>query len=52
MLRFPHFLDSQLIDGGKVVSPTRLPPYTPKMQVSLTYFKNRRREQNGRELDE
>jgi hypothetical protein len=30
MLRFPHFLDNQLIDGSKVVSPTRRPPFTPK----------------------
>jgi hypothetical protein len=27
MLRFPHFLDNRLIDGGKVVSLT---PFTPK----------------------
>jgi hypothetical protein len=30
MLRFPYFLDNRLIDGGKVVSLTRLPPFTPK----------------------
>jgi hypothetical protein len=30
MLRFPHFLDNRLIDGGKVVSPTHRPPFTPK----------------------
>jgi hypothetical protein len=30
ILRFPHFLDSRLKDGGKVVSPARLPPFTPK----------------------
>jgi hypothetical protein len=30
MLTFPFFLDSRLIDGGKVVSPTRQPPFTPK----------------------
>jgi hypothetical protein len=30
MLGFPHFLDNLLIDGGKVVSLTRRPPFTPK----------------------
>jgi hypothetical protein len=30
MLRFPHFLDNRLIDGGKVVSFTRRPTFTPK----------------------
>jgi hypothetical protein len=25
----PHFLDKRLTDGGKVVSPTRRPPFTP-----------------------
>jgi hypothetical protein len=30
MLRFPHFLDNQLTDGGKVVSPMRQPPFTPQ----------------------
>jgi hypothetical protein len=29
MLRLPHFLDSRLTDGGKVVCPTRIPPITP-----------------------
>jgi hypothetical protein len=28
--RFPHFLDNRLTDGGKVVSPTRRPPFTPQ----------------------
>jgi hypothetical protein len=32
MLRFPHF-----IDGGKVVSPTRRPPFTPK-NIPGTHF--------------
>jgi hypothetical protein len=27
-LRLPHYLDKRLIDGGKVVSPTRLPHFT------------------------
>jgi hypothetical protein len=33
--RLPHFLDKQLTDGGKVVSPTRW-PFTP--QVSFLRF--------------
>jgi hypothetical protein len=28
MLRIPHFLDSRLIEGGEVVSFTRLPRFT------------------------
>jgi hypothetical protein len=28
--KFPHFLDNRLTDGGKVVSPTRRPPFTPQ----------------------
>jgi hypothetical protein len=27
MLRIPHYLDSLLTDGGKVVSPTHRPPF-------------------------
>jgi hypothetical protein len=30
MLRFPHFIDNQLIDGGKVVSPMNRPPFALK----------------------
>jgi hypothetical protein len=30
MLRLSHFLDSRLTDGGKVVSLTRRPPFTPE----------------------
>jgi hypothetical protein len=30
MLRFPHFLDNRFIDGGKVVSLTLRPSFTPK----------------------
>jgi hypothetical protein len=30
MLRFPHFLDSRLIDDGKAVSLTHPPLFTPK----------------------
>jgi hypothetical protein len=29
-LRFPHFLDNRLIDGGKAVSLTRRPLFTPQ----------------------
>jgi hypothetical protein len=28
--RLPHFLDNRLTDGGKVVSLTRRPPFTPQ----------------------
>jgi hypothetical protein len=28
--RFPHYLDNRLTDGGKVVSLTRRPPFTPQ----------------------
>jgi hypothetical protein len=27
--RVPHYLDNRLTDGGKVVSLTRRPPFTP-----------------------
>jgi hypothetical protein len=30
MLRIPHCLDNWLIDGGKVVSPTHRPHFTPQ----------------------
>jgi hypothetical protein len=30
MLKLSHFLDSQLTDGGEVVSLMRLPLFTPK----------------------
>jgi hypothetical protein len=29
-LRLPHYLDKRLIDGGKVVSPTRRLHFTPR----------------------
>jgi hypothetical protein len=35
-LRLPHYLDKRLIDGGKVVSPTRQPDFTPR----FIYFKD------------
>jgi hypothetical protein len=28
--RLPHYLHKRLTDGGKVVSPTRRPPFTPR----------------------
>jgi hypothetical protein len=36
MLRLPHFLDSQLTDGGEV-SLTRQPPFTPR-NIPGTHF--------------
>jgi hypothetical protein len=41
MLRIPHFLDNRLIDGNKVVSPTRRPYFTPQkhyFNASGTHF--------------
>jgi hypothetical protein len=37
MSKLPHFLDSQLTDGGEVVSPARQPPFTPR-KVPGTHF--------------
>jgi hypothetical protein len=37
MLRLPHYLDKRLTDGGKFVSPTRLPHFTPRF---LYFFKD------------
>jgi hypothetical protein len=36
-LRLPHFLDNRLTDGGKVVSPTRRPLFTPT-KIPCTHF--------------
>jgi hypothetical protein len=36
MLRIPHCLDSQLTDGGKVVSPTHQPHFTPQKHYYFT----------------
>jgi hypothetical protein len=36
-LRFPHFLDNRLTYGGKVVSPTLRPPFTPR-NIPGTHF--------------
>jgi hypothetical protein len=33
--RFAHFLDSRLTDGGKVVSLTFRPPFTPQEVVPV-----------------
>jgi hypothetical protein len=41
MLRIPHCLDNRLTDGGKVVSPTHLPYFTPQkhyFSASGTHF--------------
>jgi hypothetical protein len=42
-LRLPHYLDKWLIDGGKVVSPTRQPHFTPRffyffLKIPGTHF--------------
>jgi hypothetical protein len=37
-LRFPHFLDNRLTDGGKVVSPMRLPPFTPQVDSWYSFL--------------
>jgi hypothetical protein len=36
-LRLPYFLDNRLTDGGKVVSLTRRPPFTPR-KIPGTHF--------------
>jgi hypothetical protein len=35
--RLPHLLDSQLTDGGKVVSPTRHPTMCVQYYIILIY---------------
>jgi hypothetical protein len=37
-LRFPHFLDNWLTDGGEVVSLTRWPPFTHPRKIPDTHF--------------
>jgi hypothetical protein len=37
MLRIPHCLDNRLTDGGKVVSPTQQPHFTPQNIIILTF---------------
>jgi hypothetical protein len=38
MSRLPHFLGNRLRDGGKFVSLTRLPPFTPT-KIPVTHFR-------------
>jgi hypothetical protein len=38
MLMFSHFLDSRLTDGGKVVSPTHRPHFTPHKHYYFSVF--------------
>jgi hypothetical protein len=38
MLRIPHYLNNQLIDGGKVVSPTHQPHFTPQKHYFFFMF--------------
>jgi hypothetical protein len=35
--RLPHYLDRRLTDGGKVVSPTRPPHFTPRFPVIIQF---------------
>jgi hypothetical protein len=37
--RLPHYLDKELTDGSKVVSPTRRSPFTPGFLSSFFFFK-------------
>jgi hypothetical protein len=36
--RLPHFLDIRLTDGGKVVSLTRRPPFTPHVDSWYSFL--------------
>jgi hypothetical protein len=38
MLRIPHCLANRLIDGGKVVSPTHRPNFTPQKYIYFLIF--------------
>jgi hypothetical protein len=38
MLRFPHFLQNWLTDGGKVVSPTHWLPFTPHEDFRYSFL--------------
>jgi hypothetical protein len=38
MLRIPHCLDNRLTDGGKVVSPTHPPYFTPQKHYYYYYY--------------
>jgi hypothetical protein len=37
-LRFPHFLDNRLTDGGYIVSLTRRPPFIPQEDSWYTFL--------------
>jgi hypothetical protein len=37
MLRIPHCVDNRLTDGGKVVSPTHRPHFTPQKHIFLMF---------------
>jgi hypothetical protein len=37
-LRVPHYLDNRLADGGKVVSLTRRPPFTPQEESRYSFL--------------
>jgi hypothetical protein len=50
MLKFPHVLDNRLIDGGKVVSPMRWPPLTPK-NIPTMFHVPGQTEKNSQLLD-
>jgi hypothetical protein len=36
--RLPHYLDKRLTDGGKVVSPTCRPPFTPRFLFQDSWY--------------
>jgi hypothetical protein len=40
-LRFPHFLENQLTDGGETVSLTHWPPFTPRKFLVLISVRGR-----------
>jgi hypothetical protein len=37
-LRLPHYLYKRLIDGGKVVSPTHQPHFTPRFLFEDSWY--------------
>jgi hypothetical protein len=50
MLRISHCLGNRLIDGGKIVSPTHRPRYTPQkhyFSASVTHFCQRLSKPHG-----